>query len=205
LVCWILVGCVVLGMATHQRGDLILPLIPPLSLLSAKVLLAYIPAKLKENPILFLRTLVIFCAAGLSLILFYNRVIFSKQTVTFESRAIEKAASNIKEAGFDLDTLHHYQSPFTLQFYLNTMSTELSEDDLADFLSSTKPGILSVSNLDEFKKILGDNPPPYRVIYKWYLDEKPFLHLIANDAWSNTTSTLTTHTRKFNSATLYKD
>jgi 4-amino-4-deoxy-L-arabinose transferase-like glycosyltransferase len=205
LVCWILVGCVVLGMATHQRGDLILPLIPPLSLLSAKVLLVHIPAKLKENPILFLRTLVIFCAAGLSLILFYNRVIFSKQTVTFESRAIEKAASNIKEAGYKLDILRHYQSPFTLQFYLNTMSTELSEDDLADFLTSTEPGILSVSNLDEFKKTLGDTPPPYRVIYKWYLDEKPFLHLIANDAWSSTASTLTTHTRKFNSATLYKD
>mgnify|MGYP000868870899 CR=1 FL=1 len=205
LLFWIFTGWIILGMATHQRGDLIFPLIPPLSLLSAKALFEYIPYKFRENSIMFLRTLILLNAIGLSLILFYNRVIFANQSVVFESRVMEKAANNIKEAGYDLKELYYYQTPFTLQFHLNSMSVELGETELIDFFTSPEPKLLSVGNLDEFEKNLADAPVSYRIIYKWYLDEEPFLYLVANEAWSSSAATLSSHTRKFSSSTLYKE
>ena len=205
LLVWIIAGAVILGMGTHQRGDLILPLVPPLSLLAGRFILRWLPVKLKENPVYFLRTVGFTGALGLALVMTYNQCIFSKQKVTYRTKAVEKIASNIIEAKYDLNQLHHYKTPFALQFFLNTMTLETQPEEVALLMRSDTPCLLTVRNLEEFEKLLGEDPPSYRIAYRWYLDDEPIMYLIANDASARNVSSLTSHTRRFKSSTIHTE
>lgn len=199
LTSWILVGCVVLGLGTHQRGDLIFPLIPPLSLLAGRWLSQLLTGKFHLPESKTLRVLIFGGMIGLMFIACYNRFVFSMQLVTAESRAMEKVASNIRSAGFDVNQLHHWQTRFALQFNLNTMVQETTTEELLPLLQAETPVLLTVPSLEEFTKAIGDSAPTYRVVYKWYMDGKPFLFLIANNAWTSKQTSLNSSTRYFNS------
>lgn len=205
LIAWIIAGVIILGMGTHQRGDLILPLVPPLALLAGRFIVRWIPAKLKENPVYFLRVVGFTGALGLMLIMTYNQLIFAKQKVTARTKAVEKMAINIIEAKYDLNQLHHYKTPFALQFFLNTMTLETQPEEVESLMRSDKPCLLSVRNLEEFEKLLGEDPPSYRIAYRWYLDDEPIMYLIANDASARNVSSLTSYTRRFKSSTLHTE
>ncbi len=205
LVCWILFGCFVMALGTHQRGDLIFPMVPPLALLTGRVLEKGWPVTLKENPMIFLKGISVLAAVGITIILCYNRFVFSKQEVTYRTKALERASQNILNAGIDLKSLKYFQVPFTLQFYLNTMTYATKEEDVRAFFESDLPSCLAVSDLENLKKALGPKSPPYRVMFCWYLDNKPFLYILNNSAWSKEAESLNSSSWYFNSKTIYDE
>ena len=58
---------------------------------------------------------------------------------------------------------------------------------------------------EEILKLLGEDPPSYRIAYRWYLDDEPIMYLIANDASARNVSSLTSHTRRFKSSTIHTE
>lgn len=201
LFCWIIVGCFVLGLGTHQRGDLIFPLVPPVALLGARAVYRIIPQKVTEKSMNYFRSLGILGMTGIGFMLSYTQVIFSQQDVVKETTAIRTAAENIeelilKEPDFKLSQVKFYRDVrFALQFSLNTMKPTLTTDEALQLLQSSAPQLLIIHDLEKFKQETGEVSIPYRVVYRWNYENRPFLFMISNKAWNDSASSLVSVTR----------
>ncbi len=197
LAAWIIIGCVILGMGAHQRGDLVLPLVPPMALLGGRLMDRWLTVKkptLKDG--LFLQSLIVMSSVVLMFMGAYSRFIFAKQEVVQKSMCIPKIAADFRELGYDKEPMAHWGSPFALQFEMNTMKLELSNEQLISLLNSDIPALISISNEEALTEILPQGTP-YRVVFRSYFHKEPLVFVIANSAWSKTQTELNSSSRFF--------
>jgi len=159
LFCWIVGGLLLFSLAKHQRGDLPLPLYAPAALLAGREVARWL--KHWERRTLIQRSL---AAVGVALGL-YTIYLHTGFAHTWEVRQSESLESFAKELARDpsLPPLLHVDSPYALQFHLNTMDRSVSFDDAAAALKSGESCGGAVRDVSRLRERVGDTVRLYEI------------------------------------------
>jgi len=165
---WLVSGLVILGLASHQRGDLIAPLLP------AGALLAAIPAHRwtagwSDRKLIVIATSLA-VLLGLGTQFEHTR---KYRSVFAESRGMASLAAELRKSGHNLDPLRHVDAPYALQFHLGTMNRVITYKDAADHLRASQDHTVAVRDRTALNAALGADTPRIRVIAAW--SEPPLL------------------------------
>lgn len=161
LFCWFFFGLVLFSLASHQRGDLLWPIMPAAALLAGRELdrLTFRARRLFDGAIAALVALML---GGFIFYYFgpHARLPIVRQTVFLKHIAAEAARYGGPEF-----PLTYLDAPMGLQVYLNTWRPRVSPQHAAALLRGPDPVFIAISDLKKLEtaRIPGD-PPFYTVI-----------------------------------------
>ncbi len=159
---WLVTGIVVLGLASHQRGDLVSPLMP------AGALLAAIPAArwVAAWPLPRLMTV----AAGVPLLFslgIHAQHLLHRRAIHTESEGLRRLALDFLRNGGDPERLEHLDAPYTLQFQLGTMRRAIGFEEAAQRLRTNATVAVAVSDIARLESLLGPESAQLRTVASW--------------------------------------
>ncbi len=175
LFCWFFIGLIIFSCAAHQRGRLIFPLMPAVALLAGRELARRFgsvrPDKLfKVATVVAVFTLGIFFVYHHSLV---KRGSHVKQTIGIK----EMAASVQREVGAQFP-LTHLDSPFAIQFYLNTVRTWVETEQAAELLRGDAAAFVVVRDFPSLETYLGTNA--IYTLLRWPASGDAFVQIVSN-------------------------
>jgi hypothetical protein len=154
LFCWIVGGLFLFALAKHQRGDLPLPLYPPAALLAGREVARWCQHwELKQ----LVSRSVVAVGTGLALYTIYLHAVFARTWEVQESEVIESFARKLAQDP-TLPPLLHVDSPYALQFHLNTMDQVVSFGEAAVALNSGEPRAVAICDDAVLKAAVGRAP-----------------------------------------------
>jgi hypothetical protein len=161
LFCWFLFGLVLFSSASHQRGDLLWPIMPAVALLAGRELdrLTRRARRLLDGAIV---AVVVLMLAGFILYYFgpHARSAIVRQTVSLKDTAAELARYGGSEF-----PLSHVDDSMGLQVYLNSWHARVSADHAAALLRGPDPVFIAVSDMKKLEMARQpDDPPIYTLI-----------------------------------------
>jgi len=162
--CWIVGGIVLFSLASHHRGDLLLPLWPAAALLAGKEM-----ARLGER---VGRRWLSAGMAGFAVFILaatywmYHAKGMESEEVRYTAAA-EQAAHALKASGLDVRTLRHLDTPVTLQLHLGTVTPWIGEDEALRLAGGALPVHLAVESPEDFRKLFGPQGPLLREVFRW--------------------------------------
>jgi 4-amino-4-deoxy-L-arabinose transferase-like glycosyltransferase len=162
LFCWFLFGLILFSLVSHQRGDLLWPIMPAVALLAGREL-----DRLSRRAVrvfdVAIAAVVVLMIGGFVYYYFgphAQSVKEVRQTV-----ALKHVAAEIKRYGGSEFPLTHVDSPMGLQVYLNTWRLRVSAERAAALLRGPEPVFIAVNNLKKLQAVLKpDDPPTYTVV-----------------------------------------
>ena len=165
LFCWIVGGIVLFSLASHHRGDLLLPLWPAAALLAGRemgLLLARI-GRAWSGAVLAGLT---FFFLGATWWTYHARATEQSEEVRY-TVAAERAALALAASGLDARSIHHLDTPVTLQLGLGTFNIWIDEQAALRLARGTEPVLLAVSSAEQFPRLFGPQGPPLREVFRW--------------------------------------
>ena len=170
LLCWFLVGLVVFSIAPHQRGDLLAPIIPPAALLAGREIALLLKSFRRERVVL---GAVVFALATLGVTArhYFKR---TEETLVQKTRGMEQLARSI-----DGVPMIHVDTPFTLQFYLNTMQVITPPEKAGEMLSSTNPIVVALCDFNRVRPWIEEGVEIHELA-RWPETGEPFVRVISN-------------------------
>ena len=170
LTCWLLLGVVLFSAIRHQRPDHLLPLWPACALLIGREM-----ARLGERigALRFARMTAVGVLIVLVSIAFrtYREPEGDNKTSRY-SVQVERAAAALKTAGIDPQTLHHYDTPVTLQLYLKTCRRWETTEDLERLVNTaTTPVDIALGPSPVAALPFLANHPKASRVFRWPEDE----------------------------------
>lgn len=165
LFCWIVGGIVLFSLASHHRGDLLLPLWPAAALLAGHEM-----ARMAQR--IGLRTTGAVLAGLTFLFLggawwtYHHKAARDSEEVRYTVEA-ERAALALAASGLDVNRLHHLDTPVTLQLNLGTFKVWLKEDEALNLVNGPEPVWLAVEYPQDFQKLFGTQGPPLQEVFRW--------------------------------------
>ena len=152
LFCWIVGGLLVFSLATHQRGDLPLPLNAPAALLAGRELARWLK---RWNPGQLARRSASAVAVALALYTIYLHTAFAHTWEVRQSEAVEAFARQLtRDPSFP--PMLHVDSPYALQFHLNTMERWVTLEAAAAELNSGSPRAVAVQDAARLRALAGN-------------------------------------------------
>jgi 4-amino-4-deoxy-L-arabinose transferase-like glycosyltransferase len=176
LFCWIVGGLILFSLAKHQRGDLPLPLHPPAALLAGRELARWLPGW--EPWKLLRRSLATVCAV-LALYTLYLHTVFKQTWEVKESEAVASFARQIAQDS-SLPPLLHVDSPYALQFHLNTMNRTVGFQEAAAALKSGDPCAVAVCDSTALAAAMGETPLHYLDAARIAPQKEPIVVVFSN-------------------------
>ncbi|MBL9137285.1 MAG: glycosyltransferase family 39 protein [Verrucomicrobiales bacterium] len=171
---WLVTGLLVFGAASHQRGDLVAPLMP------AGALLAAIPVARWTQRWTFRRLALVSGFLGLLLALGFQWDHTRRRRDAFaESQGCELMARDLLRLGDRYQPTVHVDAPFALQFHLGTMHFAVSPERAAALLRSGAAKSAAVSDRDALTAALGSDATRLRVLAQWPDSPAPRLQIVA--------------------------
>ncbi|MBI4987968.1 MAG: glycosyltransferase family 39 protein [Rhodocyclales bacterium] len=185
LFCWIVGGIILFSLASHHRGDLLLPLWPAAALLAGREmarLTGYIGGRRMAAVL-----------AGLTLFFLgttYWSYCLQAERQSEEVRytlAAERSARALAASGLDVKRIHHLDTPATLQLGLGTFRPWIKEDEALRLANAAAPAYLAVESPEDFPRLFGPGGPALREVFRWPPDGqgKAALTVFANAAGQN--------------------
>jgi 4-amino-4-deoxy-L-arabinose transferase-like glycosyltransferase len=177
LTCWFLGGLIVFSCAAHQRPDLIFPLIPPAAIIVGKVLSGLLATRPRLT-----RWLVPIGAAAALVLVYLNYLHGIDDRIRVQrTEAIKRIARGIKAAGgTTFPVTYNHQSPYGLQFYLNTKRLPVDATWSARLLADKPDVFIATSDIDSIRKALGTNPAEVYVLDTWRGSKQEAVDIISN-------------------------
>jgi 4-amino-4-deoxy-L-arabinose transferase-like glycosyltransferase len=162
LFCWFLFGLILFSLASHQRGDLLWPIMPAAALLAGRELdrLSRWSTRILDVAI---AAVVILMIGGFVYYYFgphAQSVKEVRQTV-----ALNHVAAEIRRYGGSQFPLTHLDGPMGLQIYLNTWRPRVTAEHAAALLRGPEPVFIAVNDLKKLqaaRKV--EDPPTYTVV-----------------------------------------
>jgi hypothetical protein len=164
LFCWFFVGLLIFSVASHQRGRLILPLVPALAMLAGREM-----ARLSAAfPIRKIFRLAAACTLlTLALLTLYRHMLLGGVTIgghrilraerhTEATLAIKRIADATRERVGEGFPLTHFDSPFALQIYLNTLRPSVSAQQAAELLTGEEPAFVVTNDFAGLTAVIGN-------------------------------------------------
>lgn len=172
---WFAGGLALFSVASHQRGDLIVPLIPPAAWLAGREM-ARLTARWGFRSIAVASALA--AAAVFVVIAVNDRNSLRADRTVARAAAIEDIAARIRRGPGPRADIQCADVPFAFQFHLGTMRPHLSFEGAARFLSANPAGLVAVSDLARLEAAAGRKN--VRVVEAWPLPDGGKVHLVAS-------------------------
>ena len=141
LLCWLTGGMVIFSLAAHQRGNLLLPLLPPAALLAGREIAQRLGSV--SAPV-FARGATAAClliAAAMGY--YYIRAERANERVIETVACMEMAEALSQRVGRGFP-FTYADAPFAVQFYSGTMQREISTEQALELLSDESPAFVVV-------------------------------------------------------------
>lgn len=142
LALWVITGLVIFSLAAHHRADLLLPLWPACALLAGREM-----ARLAGRwgmPKFSRIAGVVGVLLIATVVLTYHATWGKRAERSDNAENVRAAAMALAESGIDPHSLHHIDTPVTLQMYLGTYRPWLSRDEVQALLESDAEAVLLV-------------------------------------------------------------
>ncbi len=161
LFCWFVFGLVLFSLASHQRGDLLWPIMPAAELLAGREL-----DRLTSNARpLFDRAIAAIVALMIGGFIYYYFGPHARSSVVRQTVALKWIVAEVTRYGGSEFPLTHLDSPMGLQVYLNTWRPKVSAEHAAALLRGSEPVFVALS---DWKKLEAarkpDDPPIYTLL-----------------------------------------
>jgi hypothetical protein len=155
--------------AAHQRSRLIFPLMPAAALLAGRELARLLAAwKPLWQPRTILRAATGLAAFVLAFDTVYHFVLLRYSDSVRRTLAVRDFAREIENGPGAQFPLTYVDSPFAIQFYLNTMRRQVPADRAADLLKSDVAAFVIVGDAEKYQRIrelVGTNSPLHELRY----------------------------------------
>ncbi|MFA4943352.1 MAG: glycosyltransferase family 39 protein [Lentisphaeria bacterium] len=181
LACFILGSLAILGLASHQRPDLIMPLLPAASLLGAREL-----TRLPFRRWLHRPAAAWWAAAGTTALLIatyaaYYHGPWSQGEWTAQTVAVRDLAKRL-EASFGRrpEIVYAEDAVFALQFYLDTMTPRVPTAEAAGRLQGAKPCLVAVRDVAALQARLPPGTPLHEVDHASLPGAPPVVAVVSN-------------------------
>jgi hypothetical protein len=161
LFCWFLFGLILFSLASHQRGDLLWPIMPAGALLAGRELdrLSRRAARIFDVAI---ATVVVVMMGGF---VYYYFGPHARSSIVRQTVWLKDVVASLERYGGSEFPLTHLDSPMGLQIYLNTWRPRVTAERAAALLRGPDPAFIAVN---DFKKLEGvrkpEDPPIYTVV-----------------------------------------
>jgi len=177
LVCWFFGGLLLFCIAAHQRGRLIFPLLPAAALLAGRELARWLK---------FWSTLRLMKTAGgiavfvLSLLVLYHHLLLAHSKKVQTTLGMHQLATKVRGTFGEQFPVVHVDTPFALQFYLNTARPLTSFERAAELLRGDDPAFVAVLSLDELLAQSTTNLPVIHEFARWPTNGEPVVRIVSN-------------------------
>jgi 4-amino-4-deoxy-L-arabinose transferase-like glycosyltransferase len=177
LFCWFFAGLLLFSIAAHQRGRLVFPLFPAAALLAGRELSWWL--RFWSTPRLLRMTGAI--AAVVLVVLFIGHHLLlahsSRVQTTLGIRAVAERVRETLGAEFPIV---HVDTPFALQFSLNTARPLVSFERAAALLQSNEPVVVAVSDFARLEARFSTNPPALHELARWPVQGQTVVRVVSN-------------------------
>jgi len=177
LFCWFFSGLALFCVAAHQRGRLIFPLIPAAALLAGRELARWVQLWSTRRLIGAASGLGVLVLASLML---YHHVLLGRSGRVQTTLGMREVAAVVRERWGERFPLVHVDTPFALQFYLNTAWPLASFERAAQLLKQDYPAYVCVSDYDKLLAQLGPETPALHEITRWPAQGPPVARIVGN-------------------------
>ena len=177
LFCWFWAGLLVFSLTTHQRSDLLFPLLPAAALLAGRELAR---ATAAIRPTLVFRATALVAVVVLAGLLRLDRWAAARNPFVRRTVGMEELARVIRDQGGDEFPLTHVDDPFALQFYLNTARPMVSFDRAARLLRDDSAAFVVVRDWAKLRASLGPDSPELHELARWPASGEPFVRIVSN-------------------------
>jgi hypothetical protein len=177
LFCWFVAGLILFSVSPHQSGRLIFPLLPALALLTGCELqrwLAALPAKTISK-------LVVATMAFALIAMFLNHHYRLRHThQTKETLAMRTLAGDIRDRVGEQFPFTYVDSPFAVQFYLNTYRPNVSAEAAVKLLQGDAAAFVVVCDLAALQRAWGGDRPAWSEVLSQPLNRDEVVHIVSN-------------------------
>ena len=165
LFCWFFVGLALFSIAGHQRSRLIFPLIPAAALLAGRELDRLLAACSTKT---LLRAAAGTTVFVLGFLVVYHDLLLLGSHAVQKTVGMKQMAARIRGPLGEQFPLTHLDSPFALQFYINTMRLQVPTERAAELLRGPAAAFLAVEeDYLDLLEALGTNAPPLHELARW--------------------------------------
>ena len=165
LFCWIVGGIALFSLASHHRGDLLLPLWPAAALLAGREMARLAERLGRRWTVAVLAGLTLFFLGGAWWI-YHDKAARDSEEVRY-TVAAEHAARALAASGLDVKQIYHLDTPVTLQLGLGTFRTWIGETEALRLANGPEPVLLAVESPEDFPRLLGPGGPALREVFSW--------------------------------------
>jgi len=177
LVCGFLAGLIIFCVAGHQKGRLILPLIPFAALLAGRELSEITSPWSNRRTFRTAIVLVAFFIIGG----FVEAHVVRRRSPRVQETLIAQQVSRlIAERLGPNAPLTHVDSPFAVQFYLNSVRPTVSFERAATLLRGNAAAWVAVCDLARLKSELGPDAGPLHEALLWPETGEPWIRVVGN-------------------------
>ncbi|MEW5804722.1 MAG: glycosyltransferase family 39 protein [bacterium] len=175
LFCYFFFGLLIFSLAPHQRPDHLWPLIPAAALIAGRELAYLFRCTQNVRLMMYVLLLLIF---SLSLAALHNTYFRSRDKSVMATSRVRQFARDIqKKVGGSLPLIF-VDTPYALQFYLNTMTQQVSLQQAAKALSSDYPAFIVIK--DHLKALLDGNKSRYYTLASGPQSAHDLLFVVSN-------------------------
>jgi 4-amino-4-deoxy-L-arabinose transferase-like glycosyltransferase len=191
LFCWFFAGLLLFSIAAHQRGRLIFPLFPAAALLAGRELAWWFGCWSSRR---VMKVTTAFATVVLSFLFLYHHVLLAGSSRVRTTLGIQTVADCIRDTLGAQFPVVHVDTPFALQFYLNTARPKVSFDEAAALLEKVEPVVVAVS---DFQQLETRFQPPQPILYelaRWPSNGTPVVRVVSNRPFAEVTARLAART-----------
>ena len=164
LFCWVVGGLLLFSLASHHRGDLLLPLWPAAALIAGREMARFAGRIGTRWTAAGVAGLVAFFLGGAYWT--YHPKAERNSEVRY-TREVAQAAQALAASGLDVKRLQHLDTPVTLQLALGTFRTWIREEEALRLAAGPQPLLLAVEKKKDFPRLFGPGGPPLKEVFHW--------------------------------------
>jgi 4-amino-4-deoxy-L-arabinose transferase-like glycosyltransferase len=177
LFCWVVGGLLLFSLASHHRGDLLLPLWPAAALLAGREMAELSGRIGKRRTVAAMLGLIGFFLGGAYWTFHVKAQRNAEVRYTLETA---QAASALAASGLDVKRLYHLDTPVTLQLALGTFRVWIKEEEALRLADGPQAVLLAVESPEKFPRLFGPEGPELREVFRWPTSGRPSLRIYAN-------------------------
>ena len=157
LFCYFFFGLLLFSLASHHRGDLIFPLLPAVSIVAGNVFAGLF--QVRSSRLLFLCAGAMVATALIAAGIYYF-VLRSQDDRVRSTYRLKDAAEYIDNTLNRDVRIEYVNTPYTLQFYLNTLRRLITPEEAARLMTKSEPIFIITlpTPEDTIKQYLADTP-----------------------------------------------
>lgn len=178
LFCWFCSGLLLFCIAAHQRGRLIFPLVPSAALLAGRELARWLRFWAAAR---LMKAAGGFAVLVLGFLVLYHHFLLGRSTRVQATLGMRELAAQVRGTFGEQFPLVHVDTPFALQFYLNTGRPLTSFERAAGLLREASAAYVAVSSLDDLlPSQSGTNTPGIHELSRWPASGVPDVRIVSN-------------------------